>query len=180
MNVNLSVFMKLMLVVLSMTLLQSCGGGAKEENRYSSKTESASTAENEETSSSEVSENGLIKLVVNSNDQMRFDKEELRVKAGATVELTLNHTGELAKEVMGHNLVILRPGTDIPSFAQKAMSAVDNQYIPEGDEIITHTTLIGGGESTTITFDAPAAGTYDFICSFPGHYALMKGKFIVE
>ncbi|HBX64839.1 MAG TPA: azurin, partial [Balneolaceae bacterium] len=26
----------------------------------------------------------------------------------------------------------------------------------------------------------PEAGTYDFICSFPGHYALMKGKFIVE
>ena len=40
--------------------------------------------------------------------------------------------------------------------------------------------LIGGGEETTVTFDAPAKGTYDFICSFPGHYALMKGKFIVE
>ena len=24
------------------------------------------------------------------------------------------------------------------------------------------------------------AGTYDFICSFPAHYAMMKGKFIVE
>ncbi|MCB0632702.1 MAG: azurin, partial [Lewinella sp.] len=26
----------------------------------------------------------------------------------------------------------------------------------------------------------PAPGTYDYICSFPGHYALMQGKFIVE
>ncbi|MCA9748564.1 MAG: azurin, partial [Romboutsia sp.] len=23
-------------------------------------------------------------------------------------------------------------------------------------------------------------GTYDFMCSFPGHYSVMKGKFIVE
>ncbi|MEM6771051.1 MAG: plastocyanin/azurin family copper-binding protein, partial [Bacteroidota bacterium] len=27
---------------------------------------------------------------------------------------------------------------------------------------------------------APAAGEYDFICTFPGHYGVMKGKFIVE
>ena len=40
--------------------------------------------------------------------------------------------------------------------------------------------MIGGGQTTSITFTAPAAGTYDFICSFPGHSGLMKGKFIVE
>jgi azurin len=40
--------------------------------------------------------------------------------------------------------------------------------------------MIGGGEQTTITFDAPEKGVYDFICSFPGHVALMQGKFIVE
>ncbi|MBT8261281.1 MAG: azurin, partial [Bacteroidia bacterium] len=38
----------------------------------------------------------------------------------------------------------------------------------------------GGGQSTSVTFMAPEVGTYDFICSFPGHSALMKGKFIVE
>ncbi|MDN5202542.1 azurin [Fulvivirgaceae bacterium BMA10] len=180
-NANQSVFGKLMLVVLSMTLLLGCGGGAKEENTTSSESGSESTSEEQtEQPSSEAAENSLIKLVINSNDQMRYDQEELRVKAGATVELTLNHTGELAKEVMGHNLVILKPGTDITAFAQKAIAAKDTEYIPEGDEIIIHTKLIGGGESTTITFTAPAAGTYDFICTFPGHYALMKGKFIVE
>ena len=40
--------------------------------------------------------------------------------------------------------------------------------------------MIGGGQSDTIEFDAPEPGTYDFICSFPGHYSVMKGKFIVE
>ena len=178
--VNQPVFVRLILAVFSVALLYGCGGGTKEENANSSEKTSKPTLENEETPSSERTDNGVIKLVINSNDQMRYDQEELRVKAGATVELTLNHTGELTKEAMGHNLVILKPGTDIPSFAQKAISAVDNQYIPAGDEVITHTALIGGGESTTITFDAPEKGTYDFICSFPGHYALMKGKFIVE
>ena len=40
--------------------------------------------------------------------------------------------------------------------------------------------MIGGGESDTITFDAPEPGTYIFICSFPGHYQLMMGEFIVS
>ena len=46
--------------------------------------------------------------------------------------------------------------------------------------IIAATKLLGGGETDTVIFDAPAAGTYEFLCSFPGHYAIMKGKFIVE
>ncbi len=118
-------------------------------------------------------------IVLNSNDQMKFDKEEIKVKAGQKVKLTLNHTGKLPKEAMGHNFVLLTAGTDIAAFATAAMKAKKNEYIPS-DGVIAHTKLIGGGESTTIEFTVPKKGTYDFICSFPGHYGMMKGKFIVE
>ncbi len=118
-------------------------------------------------------------IVINSNDQMKFDKSEIKVKAGEKIKLTLNHTGKLPKNAMGHNFVLLEKGIDIAAFGMKAMDAKDNEYIPSKG-VITHTKLIGGGESTTIEFTAPAKGTYDFICSFPGHYAMMKGKFIVE
>jgi azurin len=40
--------------------------------------------------------------------------------------------------------------------------------------------MLGGGQKTTITFQAPEKGDYDFICSFPGHVALMNGIFTVE
>ena len=43
--------------------------------------------------------------------------------------------------------------------------------------------MIGGGEESSVTFNLSAleAGQdYIFFCSFPGHYALMKGQFIVE
>ena len=121
-----------------------------------------------------------IHLELTGNDAMMFDKAELRVKEGQKVILTFKHIGKMAKNVMGHNVVLLKQGTDLPSFAEKAIAAKDNNYIPKGDLVLAHTKLIGGGESTTITFVAPAKGTYDFICSFPGHYGMMKGKFIVE
>ncbi len=82
---------------------------------------------------------------------------------------------------MGHDWVLLKPGTKIPEFATEASKFADNGYIPKDTkDVIAHTDVIGGGEETTIEFTAPAKGTYDFICSFPGHYALMHGKFIVE
>lgn len=120
-------------------------------------------------------------ITLSANDQMKFDKKEIRVKAGQTVKLNLVHTGKLAKNVMGHNFVLLKSGTDVAKFAQAAMAAKSSDYIPAGSKaVIAHTKIIGGGEKTSIEFQAPQKGSYTFICSFPGHYAIMQGTFIVE
>ncbi len=123
----------------------------------------------------------VIEVVIEGNDQMRFNLTEIKVKAGSTVKLTLNHVGKLPKQAMGHNWVLLNADVVVKDFAMSAMTARDNDYIPKDtNDIIVHTDLVGGGESTTIEFEAPAKGEYTFICSFPGHYGLMKGTFIVE
>lgn len=120
-------------------------------------------------------------VVVNSNDAMKFDVSEIKVKAGEEIKLTLNHTGKLGKDVMGHNFVVLAKGTDVQAFANAAIQAKANDYIPEGnDSVLAHTKVIGGGESDTITFTLKEKGTYEFICSFPGHSFMMKGVIIVE
>ena len=121
-----------------------------------------------------------VTIEINSDDFMSYDKEELRVAAGSKVTLTLNHTGKMDKKSMGHNVVILKPGTNVTDFAMAAMGAANKDYIPNPEQVIAHTEVIGGGESSTVTFEAPAKGSYDFICSFPGHFGVMKGKFIVE
>ncbi len=122
-----------------------------------------------------------VKLEIAGNDQMQYDKKELRAKAGAEVELTLKHVGSLPKAAMGHNWTLLKPGVDMAKFAQDAMTAKDNDYIPPSrtGDIIAHTKLLGGGESDTIYFKAPPIGTYTFMCTFPAHYMTMHGNFIV-
>ena len=122
-----------------------------------------------------------VEVTIEGNDRMQFNLNEIKVEAGQTVVLTLKHVGKLPKAAMGHNWVLLTQGTNIQEFGAAASKAAGNDYIPEDtDNVIVNTELIGGGQETTIEFTAPEAGTYDFICSFPGHYALMKGKFIVE
>lgn len=121
-------------------------------------------------------------IVIKGTDAMQFDLKEIKVKAGQKVKLTLVHAGKLAKTAMGHNWVLLKPGVDVAAFGSKAAAARETEYIPKSEEasIIAHTKLVGGGESDTVEFTAPKKGTYTYICSFPGHYALMKGTFVVE
>lgn len=128
-----------------------------------------------------VDANGVANVTITSNDGMRFDVRKINVSSGQKVRLTLTHTGKLDKRIMGHNVVFLKNGVKPSAFAVKAAAARDNDYIPEETtEVIAHTKMIGGGETTVIEFIAPEAGTYNYICSFPGHYAMMKGKLIVE
>jgi len=120
-------------------------------------------------------------ITIEGNDRMQFDTKEIKVKAGEKVTLTLKHVGKLPVQAMGHNWVLLKEGVVLKDFAMSAMQYKDNGYLPEDSkDVIAATKLLGGGETDTITFDAPEKGTYTFLCSFPGHYGLMQGTFVVE
>ena len=155
-------------------IIISCGENVdRKKNKFEYK-----KIEKKEVSSDKKSKSSVI--ILNSSDLMKFDQNELRVFEGQKITLTLNHTGKMSKEIMGHNFVLLKKKTDLDDFAQRAMLARENEYIPLGDETIAYTKMIGGGESDTITFTAPKKGSYTYICTFPGHYGLMKGVLIVS
>lgn len=123
----------------------------------------------------------VLEVTIVASDAMQYDKLEISAKAGQKIKLTLKHGGTLAKNVMGHNFVLLKAGTDLAKFTAAAATSAATDYIPaDKSDVLAHTGLVGGGESTTIEFTAPAAGTYDYICSYPGHYAVMKGKLKVS
>ena len=168
-------------MLITAAVLLSCGDSKKEEKEQITIGDQETTQSSSTTTTQAVTDGEVIEIKLTGDDQMRFDKTELRVKEGQTVRLTFEHVGKMAKNVMGHNFVLLTQGTDINQFGQEAVKAADNDYIPQNkSQVIANTMMLGGGESTTIEFVAPKAGTYDYICSFPGHYAIMRGKFIVE
>lgn len=163
-----------MIMLMGFLAITSCG--KKETTPTDEQTEATeSTGEGETPAVSNV-------LVIEGNDQMQFNKTELHAVAGKPITLTLKHVGQTPKEAMGHNVVILQEGTDEAAFAAKAITAKDTDYIPASEKasIIAHTKLIGGGEEDTIEFTIDKKGTYNFLCTFPGHFAMMKGVLIVE
>ena len=122
--------------------------------------------------------------VIEGNDLIQFNVPELRVSADCgEVTITLRHAGQLAANVMGHNWVLTTTADYMP-LATVAATAGPPEYIPAGDpRIIAATGMVGGGEETSVTFSLSgieAGGDYTYFCSFPGHYILMNGKFVIE
>jgi azurin len=118
---------------------------------------------------------------IDSTDAMRFDKDEIVIdKSCKEFTINLTHSGKLAKNVMGHNVVITKEA-DVSATASDAIAAgLENHYVkPDDARIIAFTEIIGGGEKTSTSFKVDslkANEKYSFFCSFPGHVTLMKGS----
>ena len=127
---------------------------------------------------------GNCSITLKGNDAMQFDLKEATVSASCpSITVELAHTGKLPAAAMGHNVVISTTA-DMAAVNRDAIRAgAAKDYVAEGDaRVIAHTKLIGGGETTKITFPGKklsAGGDYSFYCSFPGHSSMMKGKLTV-
>lgn len=125
----------------------------------------------------------VCKLEITANDMIQYDKKELKVAGDcATVELTLKHAGKLPVQSMGHNWVLTKTA-DAGAVANAGMAAgAKNDHVaPNDKQVIAHTKLIGGGQTTTVSFPTSKlqkGGDYTYFCSFPGHSAVMRGKLI--
>ena len=119
---------------------------------------------------------------ISGNDVMQYDKRELSVPATCKeITVTLHHSGRQPREAMGHDWVLVKTA-DVAAVSQAGLSAglADNYLSPGDKRVLAHTKVIGGGETSSVTFSAAIltkGGDYSYLCTFPGHSALMHGKF---
>ncbi len=108
-------------------------------------------------------------------EEMKYATTEFTVKPGQTVNLTFTNTATSA--AMHHNVAILKSTDDVQTVGQAAASAADTDYIAPrtASRVIAHTAMSAPGETHEVTFTAPAAGDYPYICTYPGHFIMMKG-----
>ncbi len=124
-------------------------------------------------------------LEIEGNDQLQFSLSELSVSKSQceNVTLTLKHVGQLPAQSMGHNWVLTETANKDDVATAGIDAGLENNYVPQNDDrVLAATTVIGGGEETSVTFSTAALttdGDYSYICSFPGHSAIMAGKLIV-
>lgn len=113
--------------------------------------------------------------------EFKFSNTAIEAPAGSKITLKFNNKTDPGAAV-SHNWVLVKPGTE-DTVVNNGTAAGDAAGWLKADDpnVIAHTKLIKGGESDTINFDAPPAGAYTYLCSFPGHYAGgMKGTLTIK
>jgi azurin len=124
-------------------------------------------------------------ITITGNDAMQFDVKSFEANVQQSLRLTFKNIGSMPKIAMGHNLVILKKDISAITFGQKVLASGGSATNPLpksllGD-VIASTKLLGPGESEVVIFKAPnETGEYEYVCTFPGHFAMMRGKMIVR
>jgi putative membrane-bound dehydrogenase-like protein len=113
--------------------------------------------------------------------EMKFSRTTLTARPGQHVELTFSNTDDLQ-----HNLVIFKRGT-IAAYEKDLYGSMNDAnaqargFVPDSPNVLIASRLLNARESTVLSFDAPAEpGDYPFVCSFPGHWLMMRGILRVE
>ena len=92
--------------------------------------------------------------------EFQFSPDSWSIPAGEEISIDITNEGTVL-----HEWVLMQPGVSIESEAD----------LPETEEELLADFVyvedeVEAGDTKTLTFDAPAAGTYQVICAIEGHF----------
>lgn len=108
---------------------------------------------------------------------MQYDVKEVKAKPGEVLEFTLENT-----DTIQHNLLIVLPGkmSEVGVAADKmgeTAAGKARQFVPDMPSVLAVMGLIDPGKSGRLFFRVPEKpGTYQYVCTYPGHWRMMNGK----
>ena len=108
-------------------------------------------------------------------DELAFDKSGLKMGDRTEIVLVFDNVSTINQ----HNWVLVKPGTKDDVAARGAAHPSTNWIQPDDPDVFANTRLLNAGETVEVNFDSPATGSYQFVCTFPGHNLTMFGDFIV-
>ena len=120
-------------------------------------------------------------IKIEGSDMMKYDIAEITLDTSCEkTNISLKHAGKLPINAMGHYVVIVEE-KNLNKITQQINFSlgVEKGYLPKSEDIIFISTMVGGGDTTELEMDMSKLDktkSYVFFCSFPGHWALMRGK----
>ena len=110
-------------------------------------------------------------------EALEFDKDRLEAAAGAEFVLCFINVSSVNQ----HNWVLVNDGTKDEVAMRGLEAGPENGWLQPGDpDVIANVKLLDPGEMGEVRFAAPPAGTYQFVCTFPGHNFTMSGDFVAS
>jgi azurin len=124
-------------------------------------------------------------VAIDAGDALSYSTQSINIPSScSSATINFTHTGSLPAAVMGHNWVLAKTA-DLQGIQNDGnVAGMSGGYLKDGDSrILAATNIIGGGESTSITFATESLetdGNYSFFCTVMSHSVVMKGAFTIS
>jgi azurin len=112
---------------------------------------------------------------------MQYDVKEVKAKAGEILDFSFENT-----DTIQHNLLVVTPGkmSEVGVAADKMGETAEGkaaEFVPDLPSVIAVMGLVDPQKSGHLYMAAPQKpGTYQYVCTYPGHWRMMNGKLKVE
>lgn len=109
---------------------------------------------------------------------LQFDKVRFKVEPGERIRIILSNADD-----MYHNMLFTRPGKR-ESVVEAAFNLAELgpkfEFVPESGDVLWSTGVLAPGEEGVIEIEVPSVeGVYPYVCTYPGHGAVMFGAMYV-
>lgn len=114
-------------------------------------------------------------------NQLAFAPTELRLKAGQKVTFVFDNP-----DLQIHNVALCKPGTaeKVGLLADKLAldpNAATQHYVPKDEAVLWSSPLVDAGKKVQLELVAPdKPGRYPLLCTFPGHWRVMRATLVIE
>jgi plastocyanin len=108
---------------------------------------------------------------------MKYDVTEVRAAPGEVIEFVLENP-----DTMQHNLLVTMPGKmpEVGVACDKMGETIEGkgrQFVPDLPSVLAAMGLVDPGKTGRVFWVVPEkAGTYPYVCTYPGHWRTMNGK----
>ncbi|MFM9180096.1 MAG: plastocyanin/azurin family copper-binding protein [Phycisphaerales bacterium] len=108
---------------------------------------------------------------------MKYDVTEVRAAPGEVLEFVMENP-----DSMQHNLLVTTPGKmpEVGVACDKMGETLEGkgrQFVPDLPSVLAAMGLVDPGRTGRVFWVVPdKAGTYPFVCTYPGHWRTMNGR----
>ncbi len=121
-------------------------------------------------------------LKIEAISGLRFSEKELKAKAGEQITIRFQNMDSIPAQfcfVQARNIGDCRNGVEHDVGGIRKIAEM--HYVPESDDVLHFSPMLYTRSGYEMNITAPAEpGIYPYMCTFPGHWAVMKGTLIIE
>lgn len=164
----------------------SCNGNTAEEHSLESRSASTTTAKRPAASAVIAADSTLqpiqeitLKAIGNTMEEMAYSRDTIHVSAGALVKVEFINEGTAIP--MMHNFVVADSGTYQAVALAGEKTGSSGNYLPPDADLLAASPIALPGQTVIVEFQTPLKPTtYDFVCTYPGHWKKMHGTLVVK